>query len=62
MSRPTTRHAVSVWHVLWLSVFAVDAAITGAGRSHQMGAVALGVLFAVLVVTEVLSTRRRSRD
>ena len=62
MSRPTSRHSVSMWHVLWLVVFAVDASLQGRGRSHQMGAVGLGLLFAVLVVSEVVATRRDSED
>jgi hypothetical protein len=51
-----------MWHVLWLVVFAVDASLQGRGRSHQMGAVGLGLLFAILVVSEVLATRRDSED
>jgi hypothetical protein len=51
-----------MWHVLWLLVFAIDAVLTGRGRSHQMGAVGLGLLFAVLVVSEVVATRRDSED
>ena len=62
MSRPAPRHAVSWWHVVWLLVFALDATLTGRGRSHQMGAVALGLLFGALVVSEVVSTRRDSQD
>ena len=62
MSRPTPRHAMSMWHVLWLVVFAIDASLQGRGRSHQMGAVGLGLLFAVLVVSEVVATRRESED
>ncbi|HUR51850.1 MAG TPA: hypothetical protein VMZ11_06990 [Mycobacteriales bacterium] len=62
MSGPAQRDAVSVWHVLWLLVFAVDASLQGHGRAHQMGAVGLGVLFATLVVSEVVATRRQSYD
>jgi hypothetical protein len=51
-----------MWHVLWLVVFAVDASLQGRGKSHQLGAVGLGVLFAVLVVGEVMATRRESED
>jgi hypothetical protein len=51
-----------MWHVLWLVVFAVDASLQGRGRGHQMGAVGLGLLFGVLVVSEVLATRRESED
>ena len=47
-----------MWHVVWVLVFAIDATLEGHGRSHQMGAVALLLLFGTLVVTEVLATRR----
>ncbi|MDP9181829.1 MAG: hypothetical protein M3P04_03485 [Actinomycetota bacterium] len=59
MSSPVQRRAVSMWHVLWLLVFALDASLQGRGRAHQMGAVGLGLLFAFLVVTEVVATRRQ---
>jgi hypothetical protein len=62
MSRPTTRHGVSLWYVLWLVVFAVDASLQGRGRSHQMGALGLGLLFAILVVSEVVATRRDQEE
>jgi hypothetical protein len=62
MSRPAPRRAVSPWHVMWLLVFALDATLQGHGRGHQMGAVGLGLLFAALVVSEVVSTRRDSQD
>jgi hypothetical protein len=52
----------SLWPVLWLAVFAVDASLAGRGRSHQVGALGLGVLFAVLVVGEVLAARRGPYD
>jgi hypothetical protein len=51
-----------MWHVVWLLVFAIDATLQGRGRSHQMGAVGLGLLFAILVVGEVVATRRDSQD
>ena len=51
-----------MWHVVWVLVFAIDAVLQGRGRSHQMGAVLLGLLFAGLVVSEVVSTRRESDD
>jgi len=53
---------MSALHGLWLLVFAVDASLQGHGRSHQMGAVGLGLLCAVLVVGESRATRRDSRD
>jgi hypothetical protein len=53
---------VSAWSIAWLLVFAVDASLAGRGRSHQLGDVALGVLFATLVVTEVLAARRQPYD
>ena len=62
MSGRSRRGAVSVWSVSWLVVFAVDASLQGRGRSHQLGALALGVLFATLVVTEVLAARRQPYD
>jgi len=51
-----------MWHVVWVLVFAIDAVLTGRGRSHQLGAVLLGVLFAALVVSEVVATRRESDE
>lgn len=51
-----------MWHVVWVLVFAIDAVLQGRGRSHQMGAVALGLLFGALVVSEVLATRRESAE
>lgn len=51
-----------MWHVLWLLVFALDASLQGRGRGHQMGAVGLGLLFAFLVVSEVVATRRDPQD
>jgi hypothetical protein len=62
MSRPTARRSVSLWHVVWLLVFALDATLQGRGRSHQMGAVGLGLLFAALIVSEAVATRRDSQD
>ncbi len=52
----------SFWPVLWLAVFAVDASLAGRGRGHQIGALMLGLLFAVLVVSEVRAARRGSYD
>jgi hypothetical protein len=59
MHRPQER-VVSALHVVWLLVFAFDASLRGRGRSHQMGALGLGLLFAVLVVTELVAARRNS--
>ena len=53
---------MSLWSMAWLLVFAVDASLEGRGRGHQVGALALGVLFATLVVTEVLAARRDPYD
>lgn len=50
--------AVSALSGLWLVIFGVDASLSGGGRSHQLGALALGLLFAGLVITEVRSHRR----
>jgi hypothetical protein len=52
----------SLWPVVWLAVFAVDASLAGRGRSHQVGALGLGLLFAVLVVSEALAARRHPYD
>jgi hypothetical protein len=62
MSGPTRSGTVSVWHVAWLLVFVVDASLQGHGRSHQLGAVALGTLFATLVVGELRANRRQRYD
>lgn len=62
MSGPAVSPGVSRWHVLWLLVFALDATLEGHGRSHQMGAVGLMLLFGTLVVSEVVATRRGTRD
>lgn len=43
----------------WLLVFAVEATQDGSGRSHQLGAIALGLLFSVLLIGEVRSSRSR---
>jgi hypothetical protein len=47
---------MSALHGLWLLVFAVDASLSGRGRDHQLGALGLGLLFAVLLVAELRST------
>ncbi|HUR15372.1 MAG TPA: hypothetical protein VM097_12895 [Mycobacteriales bacterium] len=52
----------SLLPVLWLAVFAFDASLAGRGRDHQLGALALGALFAVLVVGEVRAARREAAD
>ena len=52
----------TLWPVLWLAVFAVDASLAGRGRGHQFGALGLGLLFAVLVVGEALAARRQPFD
>lgn len=48
---------MSALHGLWLLVFAVDASLPGRGREHRLGALGLGLLFAVLLVTELRSSR-----
>ena len=50
---------VSALSGLWVLVFAVDALRPGGAREHQLGAVALGLLFLTLVVSELRSYRRR---
>ena len=62
MSGRTRNGAVSVWHVAWLLVFALDASLQGRGRGHQLGALALGMLFATLVVGELRAARRQRYD
>ena len=37
---------------LWVSVFGFEAAFKSQQLSHLLGAIALGLLFAVLVITE----------
>ncbi len=51
---------VSALHGLWVLVFAVEALVKNADPAHLLGAVALGLLFAVLVATELRSSGRRS--
>jgi low temperature requirement protein LtrA len=43
-------------HGLWLSVFVFEAVFKSQQVSHLVGALALGLLFAVLVVTEHRAT------
>lgn len=52
---------VSALSGLWVLVFAVDAVRSGGGRDHQLGAIALGLLFLTLIVSEVRA-HRRTRD
>ncbi len=47
---------------LWLLVFAVDALRSGGGRDHQLGAIALGLLFLSLIVSEWRAHRRPTDD
>jgi hypothetical protein len=55
MERPVT------WlHGVWVLVFAVDAARPGHETAHQLGAIALGLLFASLLVSELRSNRQKS--
>lgn len=54
--------AVSGLHATWLLVFAVDAMRSGHGRAHQLGSLALGLLFATLLVLELRSYRRTHPD
>ena len=39
-------------HAVWVSVFGLEAIFKSEQLSHLVGALALGLLFAVLVVTE----------
>ena len=55
MERPVT------WlHGLWVLVFAADAARGGHETAHQLGAIALGLLFLALLVSELRSNRQKS--
>lgn len=58
MSGQTRPAKLSALHGIWLIVFAVDAALPGRGQAHQLGALALGLLFGVLLLSE----RRSSSD
>jgi hypothetical protein len=53
---------VSALSGLWLLIFAVDALRSGGGLDHQVGAIALGMLFLTLVVGEWRAHRHRSDD
>ena len=53
---------VSALSGLWLVVFAVDGLRSGAGRDHQLGAIALGLLFLTLIVSELWAHRRRQDE
>ena len=56
MEPEPTQRPLSLWHALWLAVFALDAALVGRGDAHRLGALAFLVLFGWLVATEVRST------
>jgi hypothetical protein len=49
---------VSWMHAGWVLVFAADAARGGHETAHQLGAIALGLLFGVLLVSELRSNRQ----
>jgi hypothetical protein len=51
-----TQRSLSLWHGLWLTVFALDASLVGRGDAHRLGALGFLLLFGWLVVTEVRST------
>lgn len=53
---------VSALSGLWVLVFAVDAVRSGGGRDHQLGAIALGLLFLTLIVSELRAHRRSDDD
>ncbi len=55
----TPTRPVSPLHGLWVLVFAVEALVKNADRAHLLGGIALGLLFAVLVATELRSLGRR---
>lgn len=59
---PRGTTGVSALSGVWLLVFAVDATRAGAGRDHQLGAIALGLLFLTLIVSEWRAHRRTSDD
>ena len=54
---PREKH-VSLLHGLWLTIFAVDAALVGRGWDHRLGAFLFLVFFSYLVVGELRSTDR----
>ena len=58
MQHASTR-PVSALRGLWVLVFAVEALVKDADPAHLVGAIALGLLFAVLVATELRSLGRR---
>ena len=43
----------SGWHGVWVSVFGVEALFKGDDLGHQIGALALGMLFTALVISEL---------
>ena len=47
----------SVQPLLWVSVFGFEAVFKSESISHLLGALALGALFAALVLTELRSDR-----
>jgi hypothetical protein len=58
MAGPHSTPPVSPLYGLWLAVFAIDASLAGRGLEHQLGALALGLLFTGLLWSEVVSHRR----
>ncbi|MCW2499295.1 MAG: hypothetical protein JWN87_971 [Frankiales bacterium] len=61
MARHNPTPPVSPLYGLWLAVFAIDASLAGRGWDHQLGALALGLLFTGLLVGEHRSARRARR-
>jgi hypothetical protein len=59
--RGPQRGSVSVFHLLWLSVFALDASLVGRGWDHRLGAFLFLVFFAGLIIGEVRSHRDGGR-
>ena len=53
MARVESPPRLRAWHLLWLVVFAVDAALVGRGWDHRLGAFLFLVFFGFLVVTEL---------
>jgi hypothetical protein len=56
MNAPSGR-PITVLNGVWVLVFLFEATFKGDDRGHQIGALALGILFTTLLVTELRSNR-----
>jgi hypothetical protein len=50
---------ITVLNGLWVLVFLFEASFKGDDRGHQIGALALGILFTTLIVAELRSYRSK---